>query len=149
MKIFDDLIEKYAPEHTEFVITVAGMECRFGVILNASELADLKRGAAQFTKLITDYLDPKRESKTSIHPSWVPYLTADPETLLYVYLMAAKCLEADTGELDFLKLQAKVPLLFEQFKDQFVAGQLKAQVGNDLGEIEASKNDSSEIPSEK
>lgn len=139
MKVIDDLIEEYAPKHTEFQVDMLGQKIRFRVIKDYKEYAAIKAGSAMFAKNIIGSMQTPPTS--SVLPAWQEYLTDDPQTLGWVNTLAETCLEPDAGHLDFLKIQAKMPVVFEMVKDQFSAYQLRMQEANEAGEIEHSKND--------
>jgi hypothetical protein len=139
MKVIDDLIDSYAPLHTEFAVEVLGAKMRFRVLSGHKEYNQLKNGGAMFARNV---IGAQQNPPTgSVHESWREYLTDDAETLGWVNTLAETCLEEGASHLDFLKLQHKLPVVFGMIKDQFAALQLRMADGNDAAEVEHLKND--------
>lgn len=139
MKVIDDLIESYAPLHTEFTVEVLGAKMRFRVLNGHKEYNQLKNASAMFARnVIGAQADPPTGT---VPPQWKEYLTDDAETLGWVNTLTECCLEEDSNHLDFLRLQKRLPVAFEMIKDTFAALQLRMADGNDAAEVEHLKND--------
>lgn len=139
MKVIDDIIEEFAPEHTEFVCSVLGQPIRFRVISGGKELKEIKAGGKMFAETVLGALkDPPTKA---VPEEWKPFLTDDIETLGWVNTMAVTCLEEGASHLDFLKLQKRIPVMFDSLKSEIAEKQLRLKEANDVKEIGELKND--------
>lgn len=133
--LIDTIVETYAPKERTFVIVLTpSVSLEFKVIESYSEWLRLKRGAVEFAKMI---------EKGSVPELWRPYLPDDSEASGSVFLLSKCCLTDDMNDLEWLKLQAKLPIVFEAVKKEFIERQMREVDGQTAERIDDLKKVSS------
>lgn len=165
MTLIDDLIEQHAPKARVFNVQLAEMVLRFRVIEDYSEWTRMQRLAREFAAKLCGPL--QKGSVRPVPPEWLPFLPAEVEAASLVWTLHSCCLGAfkpdkalppdqepaegalqAMSQLDFLKLQAKLPFLFAYVREEFTRNQMVESANAEADRMDELKNDSGETPSE-
>ena len=145
LAIVDDLIESLTPKEDTFDVPLEDKTGRvvttfkFRVVRDYVEWQRTCRKARKWIKDVTN---------GSVSPQLKEYLppTDDLQTLFYVYILSACCLEPVMSQADWCKLARKAGFVFEDLKTQFTLSQGNVSMEELMEKIEESKNNSSETP---
>ena len=138
MSVIDSLIQDHAPKAQTFDVPVGNVTFAFSVVPNYSAWLELKRGAEQFAE--------KLQGGKGVPPAWAEYPCPDKEAASMVWILSRTCRTEGLNEYEFLKLQAKLPFVFELLRTSFAAKQMELGTEAEIENLDELKNDSGETP---
>jgi len=129
-------VERFTPERESFDVELPGGErLAFSFIRGRKSLVSIRNAAHRFAESVTELNCP---------PEMRPYMTADPETLVWVYFLGHLC--TDGGAPEFLRLQHVSPVLFDHLLAKVQAALTGVLEADERERIESAKKESAPVP---